>query len=811
MRMLAKRPGFTVAVVLTLALGIGANTAIFSAAQAIFLRDLPYKGAERLIWLTGAFPGSSPGDDNFSLPDFADLQAQNQVFDKVAAYHDFDAVVLAGAGEPVRLTANFITASYFDLFDAKSAMGRTFSPEENRAPDAQPVVVLSHGCWQRVFGSDPEIVGRKLQFNQVPVTVIGVMKPEFRDLEETSRPEIDVWLPMGMYLQLLPGRDVFADRNGRLFWGVARLKDGVSLAQARTDLRAIAVRLEEMYPATNKGFGLNIWPLKDHFVGDFYSPVLLLLAGSGFVLLIGCANVANLLLARVVGRRKEMAVRSALGATRFRLIRQLLVECSLLSLIAGGLGLLMAMWAVSLMSSWGALRLPAFVNIQIDGQVLAMSILLSLATGLIFGLVPAIESAKVDIRDVLNQSSKQSGGLGHGKTRRLLIVAEVSLSLMLLIGAGLMLKSFQKLASTGLNFPTDHLLTLRMNLSSNRYNQPESRVQFARSLIEKVESTPGVQSAIVWGPSDVGRSTWVLYAAPEGRPVTGPADFQMVHRHSTNPGGLAGLGIPLLRGRDFDWQDTAQTPMVAIISESLAKNLWPDEDAMGKRFQPQGLNGLITVIGIAADARLRPRFTSNQGAQAFDPQLDVYLPYSQRPNRALVVAMRTTMDSASAATAMMQAAKSLDPDLPVYDIRTLDERLSEEEGSSRAVATLMAVYAALALFLAALGIYSVLAHSVTERTREIGIRMALGASSRDILKLVIGQGMRLVLIGVASGLAGAMALTRVMSSLLFGVSATDSTTFAGIAALLISVALLACYIPARRATKVDPGVALRYE
>jgi predicted permease len=531
------------------------------------------------------------------------------------------------------------------------------------------------------------------------------------------------------------------------------------------------------------------------------------------VLLIGCANVANLLLARVAARRKEMAVRAALGATRWRLVRQLLVECSLVSLAAGALGLLLAAWGTSLLSSWSALKLPPFVEIYIDGRVLLASVLLSLLTGLIFGLVPAWESAQVDLRDALNQSSAQGGGLGRSLTRRLLVVAEVSLSLMLLIGAGLMLKSFQKLTTTGLNFRTDHLLTLRLDLRSEKYSQPQARVEFAKNLVERAEAIPGVESAVLWGPSMVGHSTWVIFAAPEGQAVQGPQDLLMLYRHSVNPGGLGKLGIPLLRGRDVSWQDTMQTPLVALISESLARRFWPNEDAIGKRFQISSRGGTIwfTVVGITADARLRRRFHPQHGTAAFNPQLDVFLPYSQRPNQALIVALRTKNDPASVIAPFRQTLLTLDSELPAWDLRTLADRLTEEEGPSRALATLMSVYALLALFLATLGIYSVLAHAVTQRTREIGIRVALGARPGDVLKLVVRQGMILTLVGVAIGLIGAWALTRMLKSLLFSVSTTDPITLIIVPAIFITAALLASYLPARRAARVDPMIALRYE
>ncbi|MGH9853662.1 MAG: ADOP family duplicated permease, partial [Blastocatellia bacterium] len=663
-----------------------------------------------------------------------------------------------------------------------------------------------------VFSRDEAIIGKRIEINQTPFTVIGVMSAEFRDLEALDRPAIDMWIPLGLSQQLAGNR--FDTRTGRVLWGVARLKPGVTLAAAKAETALIGERIAQANPATDKGFGLFVESLRGHFYRDLYSPVALLLGGAGLVLLIGCVNVANLLLARVAGRRREMAVRAAMGATRVRLMRQLLVESALLSGAAGLFGLLLAAWASRLLNAWDALRLPGFVEIRLNGWALGASLLLSLLTGLLFGLAPAWESARADLRGALNQTSRQSANFERSLKRRLLIVAEVSLSFILLISAGLMLRSVYTLLNTGLGFRTENLLTLRMDLNGERYAREEARAQFAQGVIEKARALPGVESATLWGPAPLGRATWVMFAAPEGKPINGQEDWTMAWRHATNPGGLNNLGLPLLRGRDFTSQDTATTTTVTIISESLAQRFWPNEDAIGKRFARQSQTGqtLLTVIGVAADAKHRTRYLPQAGASwAFQPQLDIYQPYTQRANPILVVALRIGSASANALPAFRQAVLSLDPNMTFYDVTTLDQRLTEQSGTLRAIATLMTLYAAVALFLAALGIYGVLSHAVTQRTQEIGIRMALGARRREILRLIVGQGFWLVVTGCVIGLTASLLLTRLLANLVFGVSVTDPQTLGGVALLLSGVALLACYLPARRATKVDPVIALRQE
>jgi putative ABC transport system permease protein len=808
LRSFARSPGFTLAALLTLAVGIGGTTAVFSAAEAIFLRPLPYPESDRLVFLSSSFPGNTNGSDNFSIPDFLDLQRASVSYDKTAAFYDWVGVALTGEGEPMRLTTNFVSADYFEIFGARAESGRLFTPEENPLPRAEPLAVISHACWQRVFGGDPSIVGRAVSLNETPVTIVGVMSRDFRDLEETWRPQIDLWLPLAASDQLLR-QEAMTGRERRLFWGVGRLRDGVTASAALEEATAISDGLAAAYPDTNAGYALHVLPLRDHFVGGLYSPVALLVAGAGVLLLICCVNVANLLLVRVGARRRELAVRAALGASRGRITRHLLVECAMLSAGGGLLGLLLSLWAVDLLATWDAIDLPPFLTIEANATVLLTSIAVTTATALLFGALPGLEGSRVDLRESLNHGARQTAGRRASYSRRALTVVEISLAVVLLAGAGLTARSFQLLVDTDLGFSTESLVTGRVDLRAERYAENDAMARFGRRIVEAARAIPGVRDAVVWGPGDLGGATWVMSVAPEGREIRGEEDIAMAHTHRTNPGALADLGIGLLRGRDMSWDDTAETPRVAVVSQSLADAFWPGEEAVGKRFWWQGRNEHVEVVGVAADAKHRVRFHPDAGALAFRPQLDVYMPVSQSPVRAVVLAVRTETGTAAAEPAMREALRHVDPDLALYDVRPVAERLRAQEGPSRAIATLMTAYAAAALLLAALGVYGVLSESVGQRTRELGIRMALGASRARILSLVLAQGVALVAAGIAVGLGAALAITRLLSSVLFGVSAADPAIYASIVATLAVVALVACYIPARRATRVDPMTALR--
>jgi len=812
-RVLLRSPGFAAAVVVTLALGIGANTAVFSAVRSVLLRSLPYPNADRLMFVSRAYPGFPQGGGNFSYPAFADIARMNRSFDVFAAYQAYGALAYSEGPEPARVTVNYVTPSYLRLLGLRPALGRTFLTEEDRYQDADPVLIVSRDFWQRQLDGR-DILGRKLVLNRRPFTVVGIAPAEFRDApaeQELGEP-IDAWIPLGLAHHLL-GQFGPGDRAGAIFWGIGRRRAGVTAEQAQADVAGIGERLGRMYPKTDRGFGLVARPLRDQLVGSLYAPVRLLAAGAAFILLIGCANAANLQLARLLARQTEFAVRLAHGATKRRLVAQVMVESLLLAFTAGGLGLLLAFWSVAALRRWVEGGLPPVIHFSLDGPVLFASFLLTLAAGLLFGLLPAAFGSRVSLREGLARAGRQGGPSGRRSAARVLVAFEVGLAAVLLSGAGLLVKSLHELTSADLGFRTRNLLTLRLDLRSERYAQEEARARFGAELTRQLERLPGVESATLWGPSMLGRATWVLEAVREGA-AEDPSNIVMSWRHSVNPGALRNLGIRLTRGREFTEADDARAPFVAIVSESTARAQWPEQDPIGKRFRTMRLPGWFTVVGVAADARHRQRIDLTDAAMGIPPsgigpQRDVYLPYAQRPNAALVVAVRTKGDPTPAAKALRSTVRRMDPALPVYDVAQLEDRLARQEEGSRVLAILAGAYAVVALFLAALGLYGVLAHSVERRTQEIGIRRALGAPPRQVLGLVMKEGLGLTVFGILAGLAGSLLLTRTIASLLFGVAATDPGVFAGISLLLLSVAAAACFLPARRATRVDPMIALR--
>ena len=813
-RLLTASPGFSVVVVTILALGIGANTAIFSAARAVFVRPLPYPDAARLMFVSRAYPGFPQGGGNFSYPAYRDMLQQNTSFDVLAAYQDFGALALTDGDEPLRVRISYITPSYFDLFGVQTAVGRTFTHNEDRFGDGDSVTVLSFGLWQRQYGGASDIVGKTVHFNQHAFTVVGVAAESFRDAlaEHEDTQPVDAWVPLGL-AHTLTAMSGAADRAGAITWGVGHLRPGVTVAQANSDLSAIAKRLERAYPATDANFGLVARPLRDHLMGEFYSPLRVLIGGSIFILLIGCANVANLLVARLLGRQREFALRAALGASAGRLTRQVLAEHLLITIVAAILGCTAAVWGVDALSAWTTTHLPVVIRFHVDRWMLAASVAVSLLTGVLFGLGPGLVGTRVDLRAALGQTRHGSAG-GQRFAVKALVVVEVALALTLLAGAGLLLKSLHRLTSTDLGFSTRRLLTMRLDLRSPRYATPPARAHFGALLVDSLRQRPGIESTTLWGPSMLGRATWVIEAAPEGRPATDPRNILTFEYHVVNAGGLPNLGIKIIAGRDIDQHDTGEQPLVAVISESLANTWWAGRDPIGKRFYRPLFPAPITVVGVAADVRHRERFTLADAAigippGSFGPQRDAYFAFAQRPNAALVVALRISGDTAVATRTVRDAVLSLDPALPVYDVAMLDDRLADQERPSRVLSGLTATYAAVALFLAAFGLYGVLAHAVRGRTQEIGIRMALGSRPADVMTMVMREGLWLTTAGLASGLVGASLLARTMKALLFGVAPGDPAVYATIATALVSVAALACWIPARRAMRVNPIVALR--
>jgi putative ABC transport system permease protein len=796
-RMLIKNPTFTIVAVLALALGIGANSAIFSVVNTVLLRPLPYKEPDRLmtVWEDNSrhgYPRDTPAAANF-----IDWRDQNQVFEGMAAMAELS-FNLTGGGEPERIDGRRVSANLFPLLGVEPQLGRAFLSEEDR-PGAQRVVIMSHGLWQRRFGSDQNIIGRPLTLNGESYTVVGVMPPQF---QFPTRGD-ELWVPIAF-----DSREA-ANRGRHYLEVVARLKSGVTPQQAQAEMNTIAARLQQQYPEQNTGLGAAVVPLHEQVVGDIKPALLVLLGAVGFVLLVACANVANLLLARAAVRQKEIATRIALGASRLRLMRQFLTESILLAVLGGGLGLLLSLWGVNLLKAFIPENISQAKAVTIDARVLGFTLLVSLLTGLIFGLAPAVQASNLNLNETLKEGGRDSAAGSRGnRIRGLLVVAEVAVSLVLLIGAGLLINSFLRLRNVDPGFRADNLLTMRIVLSAQKYPDRERRAVFYDELLRRVESLPGVKSAAVanWIPLvSQGDSIGVTI---EGRPAPAPGQANIVVTRVVSPHYFETMGIQLLRGRQFAEQDRVDSPPVAVISETMARRYWPGEDPTGKRIapgRPESADDWVTVVGVMKDVR---QFELNA-----DPKPQMYLSYEQgwsffAPSHLVV---RTEAEPRSLAATVRGAVWSIDKDQPVSNISTMEDVLSESIARQRFSMLLLGIFAAVALLLAAVGLYGVMSYSVAQRTHEIGIRMALGAQTRDVLKLAVGQGLKLVLIGVVLGLVAAFILTRVLASLLYGVSATDPITFITISLVLISVALLASYIPARRATKVDPLIALRYE
>lgn len=799
-RMLLKHPGFALIAILTLALGIGANTAMFTVVNALLLRPLPYPEAERLVVVATTMRREQVEVRSTSYPDFVDWRDQNTVFEQIAARNG-NTFSLLGAGEPERVSGELVSANYFSLLGVQPAYGRAFLPEEDRTPDTHRVVMISHSLWQRRYGTNPKLVGQPIQLSDGNYTVVGIMPEGFRGISDQA----ELWLPMMMFSSVRPG-DSLQVRDQRWLSTIARLKPGVSVQQAQAEMDTLMRRLEQTYSETNANRGARVTPLYEQLFGNMQLMLWILLGAVGCVLLVACANVANLLLQSAATRQKETAIRLALGATPRRLMRQLLTESLLLALSGGVLGVLVALWSVDFLVALSPITFPSFVKLTLDARVLGFSLLISMLTGVLFGLAPALQAAKPALNEVLKDGSRgSSGGLSRSRLLSSLIVSEIALALVLLVGAGLMIRSLQRLQAVDPGFDSERLMTLRFSLPVQKYPREQIHV-FNQQLRERLRALPGVQTVALSSDLPLSGDTSAGPVELEGQQVV-PADTEIrMYRHRVTPEFFATLGIPLVKGRDFSADDHAQAPGAVIVSEALAQHYWPGENPLGKRLREHGAdNPWFTIVGVAADVKYRglPRNPND------DP--DVYFPLQQRPSNNLSLAVRTTVDPTSLTAALRSELQKLDPDLPVFGITTMARRIANQTTQSRFSTWLLGIFGGLALVLAAIGIYSVMAYAVEQRTHEIGIRLALGARAGDVVKLVIGQGMRLALLGVGLGLGAALALTQLLKQLLFGVAAADPLTYAVIALLLALVALLACWLPARRATKVDPMIALRCE
>src|SRR5262245_866981 len=807
-RMLFKKPGFTVVAALTLALGIGANTAIFSLIDAVLLKTLPVNDPERLVALTSV-TGVGERRLSFSYPTFHDLRELNQVFAEIFAY-DGLALNLSEGAQTERVSGQLVSGNFFSGLGVKPFLGRVLSPEDDKAPGAHPVAALGHNFWQRRFASDPNVVGKTIHLNGYPYTVIGIAASGFLGVEVGASPE--VWVPMMMQPQLSNGDDRLRMRNHFGIKIMARLKPGVNEQQAQLATDLLSRQINSDAPGISPG--LRNFLLKQRIEllpagkglsslrSQFKQPLLILMGMVGLVLLIARANVANLLLARAATREKEIAVRLALGASRSRLARQLLTESLLLSLFGALLGLLFAFWVTDLLVNLAA-RSRFTLELQPDLRVLGFNLGVAVLTGILFGLAPAIQSTRPDLTSALkNEIPALASGGRRFELRKILVVAQVALSLLLLVGAGLFVRTLQNLERMDLGFRADKVLLLSMNPGLNRYKPDQAR-NFYAQLLERVKTLPGVQSASMTDMPLLG-GAWVTGVSIEGYQSRPGQDMSTTAKR-VEPKFFETMGIPLLLGRDFADSDGAGAPKVAIINETLARSFWGNENPIGKRIGVESAGPDSEIIGVIKDTKYR--YLKEQIPRT------VYVPLAQREVRAdeRVLHIRTTGEPKDLIAAIRREARALDKDLPVYNVKTFSELAAEGMSQERIVATLSSFFGLLALLLASIGLYGVMAYAVARRTREIGIRLALGAQSGAVIKLVIRQGMGLVAIGLVIGLAGALALTRFIAGQLYGVGATDPATFAVISLLLMTVALAACYLPARRATKVDPMVALRQE
>jgi predicted permease len=789
-RMLAKKPLFTIVAVITLALGIGANTAIFSVVNAVLLRALPYNNPDRLIVLSTITPSGDP--DALSIPEAKDYSNQMQSLEDLVSFQS-QSVNVTGSDRPDRVRGGFVSANFFKFFNLTPIAGRTFVEGEDQQ-GAPKQAVVNEKMWRERLNGDLNLESKKLILNGEPYSVIGVVPATFK---EPMDADVEVWMPQAYF----PGTSGL--RDSRSLFVMGHLRQGVNLAQAQAEAATIASQLAQAYPKENTARGAKVEYFRDLMVSGIRPMLWLLFAAVGVILLIACANLANLLLARGLARQREIAVRAALGASRWRLIRQLLTETTLISLVGGAGGLLLAHWGL-----YALLKLPQnFVRTEdatLDTRVLLFALAVSVLTGWVFGLVPALQLARPELQSFLKEGARGSGeGAKWNRVRGAFVVAQVALSLLLLVSAGLLIRSFDKLLRVNVGFKPEQLLSLEYRLPRTKYKEPAAQWNFHRQVVERLQQIPGVQSAsLVRGlPFSGNGGTTAIILPDREAPSKGMEPEVMFN--TAMPNYFETIGIPFIKGRLFNNQDQVNTPSVLIINETMARKFWPNQDPLGKqvKFVQDGTTG--TVIGVVGDAK---HYWLEE-----EPRPQMYAAYSQQPGIFATVVMRTSVEPLSLSETVRQAIWKVDSDQPMWKIRTVEFLVNRSVADRKFLLALMGIFASLALLLTMIGLYGVISYLINQRTQEIGIRMALGAQAGDILRMVLKQGMTLVLIGVGIGLLGAIALTRVMSSLLFGVTAKDPMTFALVATLLAVVAFVACYVPARRATKVDPLIALRYE
>ncbi len=794
LRMLLRSPGFTFIAIAALAIGIGANTAIFSVVNGVLLKALPYSNPDELamVWVDNRRQGIR--EDITSWPNFVDWRDQNHTFQAMSGYRPYQ-TNLTGDGEPEELLATQVTTNFFSLMNVKPIHGRAFSPDEEQ-PGKDNIAVLSYSLWQRRFGSDPSIINKTILLNGTSILVVGVAPKGFEFPDK-----VDLWTP------LAPNERTRAARGA--FWlpVIGRMKPGVRGEQAQADMNVIARRLEEQYPNNNSGFGINVVPLYEQTVGNVRQALLILLGAVGFVLLIACANVANLMLARATSRYREIAVRAALGAGRGRIILQLLTESILLSVVASALGVLLAVWGINGLLRIAPENLPRLGNVGIDARVLAFTAGLAILTAIIFGLVPALQASRLDLNEALKEGGRtDTAGRRAKLVRNGFVVLEIALAIVLLVGAGLLIRSFANLKGVDPGFRTDRILTAQLRLPRTKYPEGPQVAAFYQQVLDRLRALPDVEGASATSgillPKLANSGTFSI----EGKPQ--PNDDQRLELpfDAVVPDYFKLMGIELLRGRAFNEHDTASSLLVVIINETMERRYFPNEDPIGRRLtfgDGDSNSRWMTIVGVVKD-------TKRQGLSS-PIRIESFMPHTQRPSRAMELVVRTRNEPRALAKSFREAVWSIDRDLPIPKVQTMDDIFAGAIAEQRLNTMLLGMFAGVALLLAAVGIYGVMSYATSQRMHEMGIRVALGASKRDILKLVVGQGMLLALAGVAAGIIASLLLARVLRTLLFGISSTDLVTYATTPAILIVVAFVACYLPARRATRVDPISTLRYE
>jgi predicted permease len=799
-RALARKPGFTVVAIIALALGIGANTAIFSVINSVLLRPLAYQEPERLVVINHDYPKINL-KASVSAIGYTHYRDNAKSFESVAAVTG-GGFNLTGGGDPEQLNGSLVTHNFFSALGARPALGRLFLPEEDQ-PGKNKVVVFSHGFWQRRFGGDPGVVNKTITLNDESYTVVGVMPPSFQFGRELGR-VVDLWTPIAFTPEQL-SYDRLTFENLFVF---ARLKPGVTIGQAQAELDGIAANLRRQYmPGADRGnWGLVTQSFNELVVGQIRLALWILMGIVGLVLLIACANVANLLLARASDRQKEMAIRTALGAGRWRVVRQLLTESALLATLGGALGLSLAWLGINALVKVDQVQIPRVNEIGLDWRVLAFTLGVSLATGVVFGLVPALQASKADMHETLKEGGRAGSGAARAWVRNTLVVLEMALALVVLISAGLLIRSFWRLQQVNPGFAPQNTLAMSLTLPATKYKEPALRANFYKEALQRIRALPGVQSAGAVSNLPLSGDNSSGSFRIEGREVPQGQSLPHGDRWAATTDYFSTMKIPIVRGRFFDDRDTMESQPVAIIDEAMARKYWPDEDPLGKRISFQAVNGnriWREIVGIVGHVK-------HSGLEG-ESRVQYYVPHSQTQNAYMSLVVRANVDPTSLTGAVRGAISGLDKDLPVFRVRTMEQFVSDSMAQRRFAMTLIGIFAAVAMALACVGLYGVLSYSITQRLHEIGVRMALGASAADVLRLVVGQGMLLALAGVALGSLAAFLLTRLMASLLFGVTAGDPLTFVTIAALLTLVALAACLGPALRATRVDPMVALRYE